>query len=479
MPGPVLDLLADAAATVDAARDLVPGARVDEVVAVLRSAEELARKAHSLALAAVATAEATGAAAAAGFGSTRRLLEHALRLPAHEARARVAHAAALGSRRGLTGEVLAPELPATAAALAAGTVGAPQIAVIADATARVPSSAGPDAAGRVEAQLAALAQQHAVPALRRLAQRMLDHLDPDGPRPGDDEPLPPTAGSVRWWRRRDGRYGIDGWLEPVPGATLDALLAALARPGPTVDGVPDPRTADQRAADALIEVGDLARAAPARPTTGAEPPHITVTVDLATLTGPRPAPDRLPGLPGIPAPRDGTGPIAVDPFGGPTRGAPRAPCPQCADPLDDDGRCHRRGAVLDHGTHIRAAEARLAACDARVIPAVLGADSVPLDVGRAVRTVTGPLRRAVVARDGGCTFPGCDRAPHSCQVHHVVHWADGGASSLANCTLVCAHHHRFVHATGWRIEVRGRDVRYTPPPAIDPDRRPSRNRLRC
>lgn len=65
-----------------------------------------------------------------------------------------------------------------------------------------------------------------------------------------------------------------------------------------------------------------------------------------------------------------------------------------------------------------------------LIPVVLGSASEPLDVGRAMRTAPRAIRRALVARDGGCAFPGCDRPPQVCAVHHARHWADGGETSV-------------------------------------------------
>jgi hypothetical protein len=79
---------------------------------------------------------------------------------------------------------------------------------------------------------------------------------------------------------------------------------------------------------------------------------------------------------------------------------------------------------------------------------VLSARSEPLDVGRRTSVVPPSLRRAVVVRDGGCRFPGCDRPPPWCDAHHVDHWADGGATSLADLLLLCRRHHRLVHRPG-------------------------------
>jgi hypothetical protein len=70
------------------------------------------------------------------------------------------------------------------------------------------------------------------------------------------------------------------------------------------------------------------------------------------------------------------------------------------------------------------------------------------------------MRRAVVARDRHCRFPGCDRPSAWCDAHHVVHWADGGATSVENLLLLCRRHHRMIHARrGFGVEiVDGRPV---------------------
>ena len=73
-----------------------------------------------------------------------------------------------------------------------------------------------------------------------------------------------------------------------------------------------------------------------------------------------------------------------------------------------------------------------------------------LDVGRRTRTIPPSLRRALEARDRGCRFPGC--GSRFTDGHHVRHWADGGATSLDNCLLLCRFHHRLVHEEGWKVE---------------------------
>jgi hypothetical protein len=114
-------------------------------------------------------------------------------------------------------------------------------------------------------------------------------------------------------------------------------------------------------------------------------------------------------------------------------------------------------ATLDDGTLVSPASARRLACDAAIIPAVLGTASQPLDVGRQRRLVTGPLRRAVLLRDRGCSFPGCDRPPSWVSIHHLVHWVDGGPTSLANSAALCGHHHRTVHHGQWRVTMNATD----------------------
>lgn len=93
------------------------------------------------------------------------------------------------------------------------------------------------------------------------------------------------------------------------------------------------------------------------------------------------------------------------------------------------------------------------------------------------------LRRAVIARDGGCAFPGCDRPAHWCDCHHIIYWADGGPTMLDNLILQCRFHHRLVHEGGWTIHRTpgGRPIFYrpdgtrhitgTPPGRTGPDNR--------
>jgi len=132
---------------------------------------------------------------------------------------------------------------------------------------------------------------------------------------------------------------------------------------------------------------------------------------------------------------------------------------------------------LDTGAPISAAEARRLACDAQILPAVLNGNSLPLDLGRARRLFTGPLRRALILRDHGCAFPSCDRPARWSEGHHLTPWADGGTTALSNACLVCRRHHRLLHNnSGWQARL-GPDghPEFLPPTTIDPERRPQRN----
>lgn len=118
-----------------------------------------------------------------------------------------------------------------------------------------------------------------------------------------------------------------------------------------------------------------------------------------------------------------------------------------ADTLNPDAEPGR--SELEDGTRVSAETSRRLSCDASLVRVAHGPDGSVLDVGRSRRTIPPALRRALEVRDGGCRFPGCGL--RFTDGHHVEHWSDGGETSLANCLLLCRHHHRLVHEGGWRI----------------------------
>jgi uncharacterized protein DUF222/HNH endonuclease len=141
-----------------------------------------------------------------------------------------------------------------------------------------------------------------------------------------------------------------------------------------------------------------------------------------------------------------------------------------------DGRCQVEG-----GSGISASVARRLGCEAEVA-AVIERDGVPLDVRPARRFVRGRKRMAVMARDGGCRYPGCPVKKKYIQVHHIVHWADDHDSDLDNLLALCGFHHRRHHdgAFGITLAEDGRPIFLTPfgrpiaephgPPLLKPSR---------
>ena len=214
----------------------------------------------------------------------------------------------------------------------------------------------------MEAELAHHARTLDAGQLAVLGKRILAYLDHDGPRPKD------PVETRRWLRfgDRDGGVELAGWLDREAAEIVRAALSPLAAPRPTTDTEVDLRNASQRDADALVELAARALTEGELPTEGGQRPQVVVTVSLPVLQG-----------------RIGMGSLAL---GGP----------------------------------INADIARRIACDAEIIPVVLGSRGEPLDVGRASRTVPTAIRRAVIVRDGGCAFPGCSVPARWCDIHHVV-----------------------------------------------------------
>jgi hypothetical protein len=288
----------------------------------VRDIESASRMLHSVMLETVAELEARNIAANTGFRDTKQLLVGMVNLSAAEASTRVAHATQLAPRRTLGGEVLVPLLPNTAA----GQIGPAQVRVITETINAIPAMVSTADRQAAEAELARHARSFNPTSLHKIGQHILAHLDPDGPEPRDEPEPAPAAGELRFWDRRDGRLGLEGFLEPEHSAAFRSLIEQLAAPRPATDGITDARSTPQRNADALLEVCGLARAAQDCPNTAGEPPHLTVTIDWDAL------------------------------------------------------RTALGVATLDYGTHISASEARRWACDAKIIPVVLGGKSEPLDV---------------------------------------------------------------------------------------------------
>lgn len=217
---------------------------------------------------------------------------------------------------------------------------------------------------------------------------------------------------------------MSGILPPVDGARLRDVIAAItARPRPSgEDPDGDDRSATQKRADALAEVVDAYLKSGHAPVFAGDHVRVAVTVDYQTLLG---------------------------------------------------ALGH---ATLADGSPISAGEARRLACDAGILPAVLGSNSVPLDVGHHRRLFAQELRQALVLRDRGCCFPGCQAPPSACEGHHIQPWWDDGPTALHNGALVCPYHHRLVEPDPhlpsemqWQLSLDPRGLpKVKPPVTIDP-----------
>ena len=90
-------------------------------------------------------------------------------------------------------------------------------------------------------------------------------------------------------------------------------------------------------------------------------------------------------------------------------------------------------------------------CDGHAV--VIGEDEngEPLNIGRKTRSVPTAIKRALLARDKSCAFPGCHHR-RFVDAHHIQHWSAGGETSLDNLMLLCSQHHKLVHEGGFTIE---------------------------
>jgi hypothetical protein len=192
-----------------------------------------------------------------------------------------------------------------------------------------------------------------------------------------------------------GALSIRGFFDAVSGATVRSALEPLARR----NGTGDARELEKRMADALVEIAEHSLDKGLVPQHGGQRPHVQVTVPIETL-------QRKPGAPA--AEMDFAGPVA-------------------------------------------AVSAQRLACDASISRVVLDSKSEVFEIGRSRRLPSAAMRRALLARDKGCVWPRCDRAATWTAAHHVVHWANGGATDLSNLVLLCRRHHWMVHEGGWEL----------------------------
>jgi hypothetical protein len=303
------------------------------------------------------------------------------------------------------GRALTGRFTATADALAAGKISAEQARAIVRTLDELPPELADEQVQAGETSMLGYASTLGPRELDTLSRRVLDLIALEIAEARDADRLDKQRQQAE--RTRYLRMGNDGHgstygrfkLSAADGETLHAVIDAIAKRDLIGDDITashgDLRTMDQRRADALIEVTGAHQRCGDGPANGGDRPRVNLLIDYQTLV-------------------DGLG----------------------------------TAMLLDSSDRITAQEARLLACDADILPIICNGQSQPLDVGRQQRLFGGALRQALAVRDGGCTFPGCDKPPRDCDAHHIIPWPNGGPTALNNGALLCRYHHQQIEPHG-------------------------------
>lgn len=262
----------------------------------------------------------------------------------------------------------------------------------------------------VEKDFLVVARELAPAAMAAKVKALFAALDPDA---DDDDAATDFERREIRLSEIDGGGGwlMSGWLPSDMGAVLAGALNAILDQHRVADALEPVR---RRRADALVELAE--RACMSLPESSRSKARVMVTVPVDAMFAP--------GNP----PRSSDGRLV------------------------DIAACWATGNGPGHG-RLSPATLRALTCDATVSRLLLGPGSQPLDVGRASYTVPAGMRQALNARDEGCRFPGCDRPPGWTDAHHIIHWADGGSTSIDNLILLCRKHHRVIHhSKRWTID---------------------------
>ncbi|MEV8146786.1 DUF222 domain-containing protein [Arthrobacter sp. NPDC080073] len=418
--------------------------------------------------------------AVAGFREFRNTGEHLrslLRISAAEARRRLALAENLLPGRSLTGQRIQPRYGEVAAALACGSIASRPATTITMALERVRPLCSSETAADMEHALTMTAAENDADFLARIARRWTDAVDQDGAEPSE-EALRHLQGAFL----RKPKHGLQhleifatqdqyehlltvmntatnprSCASPVPGPGDDQVDAGGGS-GPAnapVEDMPvgshgdaaflDRRTRAQKLLDGLLGACKIALATGTLPSAGGQRPQIMATIDHRELL----------------ASVKEAGQLTFLGQSGHAGGA--------------DGSQQGTGSFTFTGP-VPAATLRKIACDADIIPVVLGGQGQVLDIGRASRIFPAHIRKAITARDKGCAFPSCTMPAPWCEAHHITYWSRGGPSSADNGVLLCSHHHHLIHKEEWHIQVQAGVPWFIPPPHIDPGQKPRKNR---
>ncbi|MCW2786356.1 MAG: hypothetical protein JWP74_2873, partial [Marmoricola sp.] len=297
----------------------------------------------------------------------------------------------------------------TRVAMAAGAVNPEQARVIIDAVDALPSGLVPvEVIASAEAHLVGLAAEHDPRALRVLGRKILEVVAPeiseDHQRQVLENEEHHAAATASFMMATDGHGSMLGRFKiPVlAGEILAKHLNAIAAPKHQAATGPNSQSGTQvarplRLGQAFTEYLQT-RAKTGTPKAGGVPATVVVTMTLENLLG--------------------------------------------AD----------HAATLDTGERISASEARRMACEAGIIPAVLGTRSQVLDLGRRTRFHTEPQRIAISLRDKGCAAEDCDWPPGMCHIHHLIEWIKNGNTTVKDGLMLCPRHHTLAHDTRYQMK---------------------------
>src|SRR3954454_14200569 len=480
------------AGVVAAAREEVAG--LGEVLWAARTPVELLETATGLEklrstldavlLGVVAEIDATSAARAAGWSSTADFCT-----------------AIAGARKG-TGrttlalaKAVATDRAATGTALAGGAISATQASVIVSAVDRLPVN--PALRDAAETMLIEDARTRDASELTRVGAYVLERLDPDGTDRRDEAALAREERAAHLGRflslTDDGIGGVRikgrGTLEDA--ARIKNVLMSLAAPTtstPGACGATPTTTTDE--SDTGTGTGTGSGTGPARGTRvgacgtpdcahdGRDPREPGARLWDALVE----ACDRLAGTTVLPESHGSRPRIVVTIDADHLRHQLHHQLGDLTDDLPEALRAPGAGAeaswALEGCEPLSVTATRRLACDAVLLPVLLGSRGQILDVGRSTRILSHYLWLALVTRDRHCASPSCSRPPIACDAHHIKHWADGGITALHNLVLLCRHHHTIIHTTPWDVRINPTDHRpeFLPPARLDPDRKPIRRR---
>ncbi|MFN2465156.1 MAG: DUF222 domain-containing protein [Candidatus Dormibacteria bacterium] len=313
---------------------------------------------------------------------------------------------AAAARRVVVGEQL-EKLPLMVDALEAGHVGFGHVVHAAFAARKLTNSN--TGAGFDESDLLQQAEGLSVGAFYFAVTHYIHAQDPRGVI--KDEKTAAELRELSISTNSEGWVHLSADLDPDGGSVVKTALEALAAP----TGKDDDRSYERRMADALVEVSSHRMDTGEMPIRGGQRVHVQVTASYDTLKQ--------------------------------QVGAP--------------------GAQLGFGLSISAEKARRLACDCNLTRVLLNSDSVPIDVGREKRVVSGAIRKAVHLLYPCCGFPGCERPASWTEAHHIEHWIDGGMTIVENLVPLCLRHHFMVHEGGWTIEKVGADALHFIRPSRD------------